>query len=112
VLGREERIGDRSGQTVKETRGRPSGRGAAYDIPAGWSKRTADNNRGLVFQKPGTAGNADMIRIMEPRSQRPAGCVRVYNANGRPISVFGKPGSRSETHISQDYVGAWQGWPE
>lgn len=89
-----------------------SGRGTTYDIPEGWSKRVADNGGGLVFQKPGATGNADMIRIMEPTSRYPAGYVRVYSANSQPTNVFGKPGPAAETHISQDYSGAWPGWPQ
>src|SRR6266700_854499 len=37
----------------------PSGR----TIPQGWTPRIADNGKGVVFQRPGAQGNADMIRV-------------------------------------------------
>ena len=40
-----------------------TGRGVTYGIPKGWAQRTADNGKGLVFQRSGATGNADMIRI-------------------------------------------------
>lgn len=33
------------------------------DIPQGWAPRVADNGKGVVFQRPGATGNADMIRV-------------------------------------------------
>lgn len=33
------------------------------DIPQGWAPRVADNGNGVVFQRPGATGNADMIRV-------------------------------------------------
>ncbi|WP_156759683.1 RHS repeat-associated core domain-containing protein [Microbacterium karelineae] len=88
-----------------------AGRGATYDIPTGWSQRMADNGKGLVFQRTGASGNADMIRIMDPTVRYQAGYVRVYNSYGQPTDVFGNPGPASATHISQDYIGEWPGWP-
>lgn len=88
-----------------------TGRGTTYDIPSGWTQRMANNNKGLVFQRPGSTENKDMIRIMEPTSLYPKGHVRVYNSEGQPITPFGKPGSHAETHISQDYSGGWPAWP-
>jgi hypothetical protein len=72
----------------------------------------ANNNKGLVFQRPGAEGNADIIRIMEPTPKNASGYVRVYNKAGQPMDVKGKPGSNATTHISQDYRGPWVGWPE
>lgn len=40
--------------------------GYGYDVPAGWVGRAADNGKGIVFHAPGSTGNADMIRIMDP----------------------------------------------
>ncbi|WP_139346721.1 RHS repeat domain-containing protein, partial [Sinomonas mesophila] len=88
-----------------------TGRGTTYDIPGDWTQRMADNNNGLVFQRPGSSGNSNMIRIMEPTSLYPKGHVRVYNSEGQPITPFGKPGSQAETHIPQDYSGGWPAWP-
>ncbi|MCP2256308.1 hypothetical protein LY13_005099 [Prauserella aidingensis] len=89
-----------------------SGRGVTYDIPKGWSQRIADNDKGLIFQRPAAVGNADMIRIMEPTTRYPRGYVRVHNSHGQPVDVFGKPGSKPATHISQDYIGPWPAWPQ
>ena len=72
----------------------------------------ADNGKGLVFQRGGATGNADMIRIMEPTAKYQNGYARVYNAHGQSVDVLGKPGSASTTHIPQDYVGQWPGWPQ
>ena len=72
----------------------------------------ADNGKGLVFQRGGATGNADMIRIMEPTAKYQNGYVRVYNSHAQPVDVFGKPGPGSATHISQDYMGQWPGWPQ
>jgi RHS repeat-associated protein len=87
-------------------------RGVTYDIPAGWASRTADNGKGIVYQRPGSRGNADMIRIMEPTPQYPDGYARVYNSFGQPIGVSGKPGPLADTHIPETYNGHWQGWPQ
>lgn len=86
-------------------------RGTIYDIPEGWAPRVADNGKGLVYQRPGAEGNADMIRIMEPTSGYPDGYARIYNSGGQPVDVFGKPGPASTTHIPETYRGPWPGWP-
>ena len=86
-------------------------RGTVYDVPQGWAPRVADNGRGVVYQRPGASGNADMIRIMDPTSKYPNGYVRYYTDHGQPLDVFGKPGPASATHIPQDYQGPWPGWP-
>jgi hypothetical protein len=85
--------------------------GMTYEIPAGWKGRVADNGKGLVFQKPGSIGSANMIRIMDPTPKYPNGYVRVYNDGGQPLDVFGKPGSKAATHIPSEYRGPWVGWP-
>jgi RHS repeat-associated protein len=85
--------------------------GTMYDVPGGWQARPANNGKGIVFQRPGATGNADMIRIMEPTSMYPNGYIRVYNQYGQPIDVYGNPGPKSTTHIPQDYQGPWPGWP-
>ena len=57
-------------------------RGTTFDVSSGWAGRTADNGRGIVFQKPGSLKNQNSIRIMEPTPQYPNGYVRVYNGKG------------------------------
>ncbi|WP_028849826.1 hypothetical protein [Thermocrispum municipale] len=79
----------------------------------GWVKRTADNGKGVVYQRPGATGNADMIRIMDPTPRYPHGYVRFYNSHGQPINLDGKPGSRADTHIPIDPNGNYplpKGW--
>jgi hypothetical protein len=64
-----------------------------------------------VFQKPGSTGNKDMIRIMDPTARYPNGYARVYNEYGQPVDVNGKPKSRAETHVPAEYEGPWPAWP-
>jgi len=80
-------------------------------IPEGWVPRLADNGKGVVFQRPGAKGNADMIRIMDPTDLYPNGYIRVYNSHGQPVDVNGKPGSKPETHIPLDGTDPWNWWP-
>jgi RHS repeat-associated protein len=73
-------------------------------IPEGWQSRTADNGKGIVFQKPGSQGNADMIRIMDPGAdpRYPNGYLRYYNQYGQPLDRSGRPGDAAATHIPFD----------
>jgi hypothetical protein len=86
--------------------------GQTVTIPEGWAGRAADSGKGLVYQRPGATGNADMIRIMDPTSQYPSGYVRYSNQYGQPLDAFGKPGSQATTHIPLDYQGPIPGWPQ
>jgi hypothetical protein len=85
--------------------------GMTYEIPAGWKGRVAGNGKGIVFQKPGSTGNDNMIRIMDPTPTYPNGYVRAYNDIGQPLDVVGKPGSKPATHVPSEYRGPWVGWP-
>lgn len=67
--------------------------------------------RGIVYQRPGAAGNADSIRIMEPRRKYPGGYFRYYDRHGQPLDVNGKPGPASATHVPEEYIGRIPGWP-
>jgi Pretoxin HINT domain len=87
--------------------GRPEGTGE------GWTARTADNGKGMVWQAPGATGNADMVRIMNPTARYPDGYVRFYNDHGQPIGPDGKPGPNSLTHIPMGPGGTYplpSGW--
>ncbi|MEU4694873.1 hypothetical protein [Actinoplanes sp. NPDC023714] len=60
-----------------ETRGDAAASGAADStagnpagVKPGWSSRTADNGQGTVHQKPGSAGNADIGRVIIQESRR------------------------------------------
>lgn len=86
-------------------------RGTTFDIPAGWVSRTADNGRGIVFQRPGATGNADSIRISEPSALYPGGSFRYYNRFGQPLDRNGKPGKPDETHFPEEFLGQLPGWP-
>lgn len=79
-------------------------------VPEGWVPRVANNGNGIVWQEPGAAGNANMIRVADPTAMYPNGYIRVYNEGGQPISVTGKPGPQSDTHIPVGYSGPWVGW--
>lgn len=86
-------------------------RGTTFDIPKGWAAREADNGKGIVYQRPGATGNADMVRIMEPTAKYPKGYFRYYNEHGQPLGANGKPGPQSATHHSEDFQGPLAGWP-
>jgi hypothetical protein len=86
-------------------------RGVTYKIPEGWTRRTADNGKGIVFQKPGSSGNQNMIRIMGPNSQNPNGYVRIFNSKGEPVNYNLKPGTKAETHIPEDEEGPFADLP-
>jgi hypothetical protein len=83
-------------------------RGVTYTIPDTWVSRTADNGKGIVFQRPGASGNQDLIKIMEPTSRYPKGYSRVYNSEGQPVDSVGSPGNplgRAATHFPEEELG-------
>lgn len=80
-------------------------------IPQDWVGRVAANGAGIIYQRPGATGSADMIRLMDPAPQYPQGYVRYYNDRGQPLDPFGKPGDRASTHIPLEYEGRIPGWP-
>jgi hypothetical protein len=72
--------------------------GKVIPIPQGWVGRVADNGTGIIYQRPGATGSADMIRIMGPTLQYPQGYVRYYNNYGQPLDPFGKPGESLDSY--------------
>ena len=76
-----------------------------------WTHTVTHNNKGNNYQEPNSAGNANLIRIMEPTPLYPDGYARVYNERQQPIDQWGKPKSNAETHIPETYVGEWPSWP-
>ncbi|MFF6956758.1 RHS repeat-associated core domain-containing protein [Streptomyces sp. NPDC008317] len=78
-----------------------------------WVARAADNGKGSVWQKPGSTGNADTLRVMNPTGRYPDGYVRFTNKYGQPIGLDGKPGSKADTHIPMNPDGTYPlpvGW--
>ncbi|WP_072804095.1 WXG100 family type VII secretion target [Rhodococcoides yunnanense] len=92
---------------------RPALTGSPSSVPAGWTSTPAKNGRGEVWQKPGSTGNNDSMRIMDPSARYPNGYVRFYNEHGQPIDLNGKPGPQSSTHIPIEPDGSFavpKGW--
>ena len=91
--------------------GTPSGQ--FVSVPDPWPSRVANNGQRIVYQKPGSTGNADMIRIMDPTTRYPNGYIVYYNSDGQPLDpTTGKPGSRATTHIALPYNRPLLGWPQ
>ncbi|WP_213457155.1 polymorphic toxin-type HINT domain-containing protein [Rhizomonospora bruguierae] len=93
--------------------GKPLGPHRPSGVGDDWIARTADNGKGSVWQAPGSTGNADMVRTMNPTTMYPNGYVRFYNRHGQPIGLNGKPGSKAETHIPMNPDGTYplpNGW--
>jgi hypothetical protein len=97
----------------------PGGDAAAVARPGGvkpdWVASPARNGKGTVYQSPGASGNASQVRVMDPGAdpRYPDGYVRFYNDSGQPLSLSGKPGPNSETHIPRNPDGTYelpQGW--
>lgn len=90
----------------------PGSDGTSFDVPGGWKPRTAENGRGIIYQRPGAKGsNADSIRITDPTKQHPKGYFRYYNSRGQPLDSYGRPGSPGATPFPEDYQGPLPGWP-
>jgi RHS repeat-associated protein len=74
--------------------------GTAVPIPRGFEGTLARDKAGLVFQKPGSLGEADMLRIADANDLNPTGYVRYYNSSGQPLDAFGRTGTAAATHLS------------
>jgi len=66
--------------------------GKVVPIPKGFTARVADDGKGIVFQKPGSSGNANMVRIMDPKSGYPDGYIVYYERGGQPLDAAGNYG--------------------
>jgi hypothetical protein len=89
------------------------------EVPSGvkpdWTTRPADNGKGTIYQKPGSEGDSNSIRVMEPGAdpRYPNGYVKFTNEHNQPITLDGKPGSRADTHIARNPDGSYpipKGW--
>ncbi|WP_200834323.1 putative T7SS-secreted protein [Amycolatopsis alkalitolerans] len=81
----------------------------------GWSSRSTNNGQGTVWQKPGSSGDANSVRVMEPGAdpRYPNGYVKFTNEYNQPVRLDGKPGSRADTHIPRNADGSYptpEGW--
>jgi len=90
----------RSGSTAAEARAAAEKSG--YEIPSNYIAEPADNGQGWTFRAPGSTGDANIVRVMEPNSQNPNGYVRYYNSQGQPLNIDGKPGPDPDTHLPLD----------
>jgi hypothetical protein len=89
--------------------------GTPAGVPKDWQWRPANNGKGDVWQRPGAAGNADMVRIADSTPDYPNGYVRFYNDQGQPIDLHGKPTSQAATHIPRNVDGSYplpKGWQQ
>jgi RHS repeat-associated protein len=87
-------------------------RGVTYKIPEGWTSEPSRTNKGIIFRPPGSEGNANTIRIMEPTSQRPNGYVVIYNSKGQPVDYNLKSHTGADaTHIKEDEEGPFPELP-
>jgi RHS repeat-associated protein len=78
-------------------------RGVTYKIPEGWTSEPSRTNKGVIFRPPGSEGDANTIRIMEPTSRYPNGHVVIYNSEGQPVDYNLKSHTGpNETHIKED----------
>lgn len=84
-------------------------------VKPGWPARPANNGKGTIYQKPGSPGDSNSVRVMEPGAdpRYPNGYVKFTNEHNQPITLDGKPGSRAETHIPRNPDGTYpipKGW--
>ena len=57
------------------------------------------NGKGILIRPAGTTGNANTARIMSPTERYPNGYIVIYNSEGQPVNLDGKPDSRANTHL-------------
>jgi hypothetical protein len=111
-LQRIKNLGRREGEPGKPS---PMPAGLPPGVKPGWTSRPARNGKGTIYQKPGSEGDTNSIRIMEPGtdSRYLNGYVKFTNEHNQPITLDGKPGTRAETHIPRNPDGSYpipEGW--
>jgi RHS repeat-associated protein len=87
----------RSGSSAEEARS--AGNDSGFGISDQYVAEQARNGKGWTFRPPGSEGNDNIIRVMEPTPRYPDGYVRVYNDYGQPVNLEGKPLGPEETHL-------------
>lgn len=94
-------------------RTKPAPVGPPPHVPTGWVRSPVRNGKGEMWQKPGSSGNSDSMRIMDPTARYPNGYVRYYNEHGQPVNLDGNPGPNPETHFPIEPDGSFsvpRGW--
>ncbi|NDZ92745.1 hypothetical protein G3I13_20320 [Streptomyces sp. SID6673] len=85
-------------------------------VPEGYVAGPARNGKGVVWRPPGSQGDENSIRIMEPTPQHPNGYVRYYNKYGQPVDQQLKPTGPDMTHHDFGPDGQFpsvpSGWPQ
>ncbi|MGC4960999.1 hypothetical protein [Gordonia sp. DT101] len=85
-------------------------------VPEGYVAGPARNGKGVVWRPPGSQGDENSIRIMEPTPQHPNGYVRYYNKYGQPVDQQMKPTGPDLTHHDLGPDGQFpsvpSGWPQ
>jgi RHS repeat-associated protein len=84
--------------------------GHTVPVPSSFIARVADNGAGIVYQRSGATGNADLVRIMDPIARYPQGYMVYYNALGKALDAAGGLASRARMHIPLDQVKGAQGY--
>lgn len=91
----------------------PDPRVESPSVPDGYVPQRAHNNNGVVWRKPGTSGDADVVRIMGAKPGYPHGYVVYYNDFGQPLDPSGRPGPKSQTRFPMRPDGSYdepEGW--
>ena len=82
--------------------------GVAYDISKEWASRVAKSGNDIVFQKPGSTDNADVIRFMDPTSKCPKAHVRAHIQYGQPATCMVSPAQKQRRTLRATMQGRSQ----
>jgi hypothetical protein len=109
----DEKLSPKENREIEEVRSAfnvpPPGPGVEPEV------ELADNGEGIVLREPGTTGNQETLRFMDPTTDYRDGYMVYTNdeGGGQPIDPeTGKPGSRAQTHIEPGYKGPFKNLPK